>query len=112
MSKAIEDFNEDQRHVFDAIMHCVQRDGCASTEFPRVFFVDGPGSTGKTYLFNTLLKAVRSTDVGFALAVASSGTTALHLHGGRTLILCLKYLLKSAQLQCVESNLLLLKSSC
>ena len=65
-------------------MQCVERDGCNSTGFPRLFFVDGPGGTGKTYLFNTLLKAVRSGHDGFALAVASSGTAALLLAGGRT----------------------------
>ena len=80
----VTNFNSDQLEIYQAIMQCVERDGCNSTEFPRLFFVDGPGGKGKTYLFNTLLKAVRSGHDGFALAVASSGTAALLMAGGRT----------------------------
>ncbi|SAL98743.1 hypothetical protein [Absidia glauca] len=49
----------------------------------KLFFVDGPGGTGKTYLFNSLLQRVRQ-DGSIALAAASSGTAALLLNGGRT----------------------------
>lgn len=49
----------------------------------RVFFVDGPGGTGKTFLYNLLLAKVRS-EGEIALAVASSGIAALLLDGGRT----------------------------
>ncbi|GAN11433.1 ATP-dependent helicase RRM3-like [Mucor ambiguus] len=81
----IEAFNSDQRRVYDTIMHCIERDGCQSTNFARVFFVDGPGGTGKTFLFNAILNAAtRSGEDGFALAVASSGTAALLLEAGRT----------------------------
>ena len=65
-------------------MQCIERDGCELTDFPRIFFVDGPGGTSKTYLFNTFLKTVRSLSNGNALAVASSGTAALLLDGGGT----------------------------
>ena len=48
-----------------------------------MFFVDGPGGTGKTFLYSVLLAAVRSRgDV--ALAAASSGIAALLMEGGRT----------------------------
>ena len=46
-------------------------------------FVDGPGGTGKTYLFNSILEHVRRAG-HIALAVATSGTAALLLDGGRT----------------------------
>ena len=49
----------------------------------NMFFIDGPGGTGKTYLYNTLLSTVRRNG-DIALAVASSGIAALLLVGGRT----------------------------
>ena len=49
----------------------------------RLFFVDGPGGTGKTFLYKTLLATVRARG-DIALAVASSGIAALLLEGGRT----------------------------
>jgi len=65
--------------VFDAVTEAVHD----TSNAPKLFFVDGPGGTGKTYLFNALLTSTRrSGDI--ALAVASSGTAALLLDGGRT----------------------------
>ncbi len=49
---------------------------------PKVFFVDGPGGTGKIFLY-TLLAKVRSQNK-IALGLASSGIAALLLQGGRT----------------------------
>ena len=80
----VDSFNADQCQVYDSIMLCVERDGYESTNQARIFFVDGPGGTGKTYLFNAILNVTRSAQDGFALAVASSGTAALLLDGGRT----------------------------
>ncbi|KAK4511760.1 uncharacterized protein ATC70_007304 [Mucor velutinosus] len=48
-----------------------------------VFFIDGPGGTGKTFIINALLAAVRKQNQ-IAIAVASTGTAALLLKGGRT----------------------------
>jgi ATP-dependent DNA helicase PIF1 len=48
-----------------------------------MFFLDGPGGSGKTYLYNILLAKVRSQGK-IALAVASSGIAAMLLAGGRT----------------------------
>jgi uncharacterized radical SAM superfamily protein len=50
---------------------------------PGLFFIEGPGGTGKTFIENLLLANVRSQD-GVALAVASSGMAAILLKGGRT----------------------------
>ncbi|KAL3851390.1 hypothetical protein ACJIZ3_013272 [Penstemon smallii] len=47
------------------------------------FFVDGPGGTGKTFLYRALLAFVRSRN-NIALAVATSGVAASLLPGGRT----------------------------
>ena len=49
----------------------------------RAFFIDGPGGTGKTFLYNTMLAKVRSQGQ-IALAMNSSGIAALLLQGGRT----------------------------
>ena len=46
-------------------------------------FVDGPGGTGKTFLYNLILATIRK-DNDIAIAVASSGIASLLLPGGRT----------------------------
>ena len=48
------------------------------------FFLDAPGGTGKTFLFNAILEDTRA-DGKVALAVASSGIAALLLELGRTM---------------------------
>lgn len=80
-------FNLEQRRTFDRVMQATQLlgTGNASSNFDNVYFVDGPGGTGKTFLFNAILDAVRRTDE-IALAVASSGTAALLLKGEETAI--------------------------
>ncbi|KAG7952067.1 hypothetical protein I3843_12G040700 [Carya illinoinensis] len=47
------------------------------------FFIDGPGGTGKTFLYKALLAEIRSKDL-IAIATASSGVAASILPGGRT----------------------------
>ena len=49
----------------------------------NLFFIDGPGGTGKTFLYSAILNTVRSKGK-IALAVASSGIAALLLDNGRT----------------------------
>jgi hypothetical protein len=48
-----------------------------------LFFIDGPGGTGKTFVENLLLDWVRGHSE-IALAVASSGIASILLHHGRT----------------------------
>ena len=48
-----------------------------------VFFVDGPGGTGKTYLYKALLAKVRG-EGQIAVGTATSGVAASILAGGRT----------------------------
>jgi hypothetical protein len=69
--------NEDQRIILDAITSAVDNDS------GQLFFLDGPGGTGKTFVENLLLARVRSQGY-VALAVASSGISAILLDGGRT----------------------------
>jgi len=71
--------NEGQQSVFDKILGAVNN--AEATE--KLFFVDGPGGTGKSFLLEKVIAAVR-LDGKIALAVATSGIAALQLSGGRT----------------------------
>ena len=62
--------NADQRRAFDAIVAALQPLHRADR---RAFFVDGPGGTGKTFLYDILLAYVRG--IG-RIALAVGGTTA------------------------------------
>ncbi|XP_027082486.1 uncharacterized protein [Coffea arabica] len=69
--------NIGQRYAYDVILQEVFSFGNTS------FFVDGPGGTGKTFLYRSILATLRSQ--GFvAIVVASSGVAASILPGGRT----------------------------
>ncbi|CAH9053130.1 unnamed protein product [Cuscuta epithymum] len=74
---AIEKLNVAQKEAFDVIMSRVY------SNKGGVFFVDGPGGTGKTFLYRCLLSKVRSNH-DIALATATSGVAASLLPGGRT----------------------------
>lgn len=73
--------NADQRAAFDTVVDALSRR--PSREEGRCFFIDGPGGSGKTHLYNTLLRHARRQDLS-AISVASTGAAALLLHGGRT----------------------------
>nr|XP_040249315.1 uncharacterized protein LOC120966826 [Aegilops tauschii subsp. strangulata] len=67
----------EQRAAYDEILAAVERgDG-------GVFFVDGPGGTGKTFLYRAMLAKVRS-DGNIGIATATSGVAASIMPGGRT----------------------------
>nr|XP_027088669.1 uncharacterized protein LOC113710019 [Coffea arabica] len=69
--------NIGQRYAYDVILQEVFSSRNTS------FFVDGPGGTGKTFLYRSILATLRSQ--GFiAIVVASSGVAASILPRGRT----------------------------
>jgi len=68
---------EEQKYAFDTIMECVNH------KTSKVFFLNGYGGTGKTYVWKALSAAVRSRGQ-IVLNVASSGIASLLLPGGRT----------------------------
>lgn len=70
------ELNDSQWEVIERILESVNGE-------PKVFFLQGAGGTGKTFVENYLLAKVR-LDGKFALAVASSGIAALLLQGSRT----------------------------
>ncbi|KAL6592973.1 hypothetical protein ACP70R_049269 [Stipagrostis hirtigluma subsp. patula] len=69
--------NEEQRTAYDEIMAAVD------TGKGGLFFLDGPGGTGKTYLYRALLATIRSQNK-IAVATATSGVAASIMPGGRT----------------------------
>ncbi|KAF7826887.1 putative PIF1 DNA helicase/replication protein A1-like protein [Senna tora] len=68
---------DEQRPIYDTIMSVVN-DGR-----PGIFFVNGFGGSGKTYIWNTITSAIRSKGKIF-LVVASSGIASQLIPGGRT----------------------------
>uniref|UniRef100_A0A0A9DUN1 ATP-dependent DNA helicase n=1 Tax=Arundo donax TaxID=35708 RepID=A0A0A9DUN1_ARUDO len=69
--------NFEQRAAYDEILSAVD------SNKGGVFFVDGPGGTGKTYLYRALLATVRKQNK-IAVATATSGVAASIMPGGRT----------------------------
>lgn len=72
-----ESLNSEQLAGFNDIMDHV------TNQKSQIFFVDGPGGTGKTYLYKALLAKVRSMGL-IAIATATSGIAASIMPGGRT----------------------------
>ena len=69
--------NDQQKQVLDSVTSALAiGDG-------GLFFLDGPGGTGKTFVESLLLAHVRAQGQ-VALAVASSGIASILLEGGRT----------------------------
>ncbi|KAL0348077.1 UNVERIFIED_CONTAM: hypothetical protein Sangu_1035500 [Sesamum angustifolium] len=74
---AVSKVNPGQLHVFNIIKNVIMRKQSAA------FFIDGPGGTGKTFLYRVLLASFRN--VGFIMVVtATSGIAAIQLLSGRT----------------------------
>jgi PIF1-like helicase len=69
--------NIQQKHILNVVTAAVDS-GAGG-----LFFIDGPGGSGKTFVENLLLSYVRSTG-GIALSVASSGIASILRDGGRT----------------------------
>jgi hypothetical protein len=69
--------NTEQYDIYNTVIQAVDQN------LSECFFIDGPGGTGKTFLYNTILAKVRSHGE-IALPVASSGIAALLIDGGRT----------------------------
>ncbi|XP_027181780.1 uncharacterized protein LOC113780164 [Coffea eugenioides] len=58
--------NHAQKHAFDRIIEKV------NANLPAAFFIDGPGGTGKSFLYKALLLTVRSRgDIALATATSS-----------------------------------------
>jgi hypothetical protein len=75
----ISSLNEEQMVAFEAIINAANNENLPH----RCFFLDGPGGSGKTYMYKTLLKTIRG-EGNLVLPVASTGIAANLLEGGRT----------------------------
>ncbi|XP_002464128.2 ATP-dependent DNA helicase PIF2 [Sorghum bicolor] len=73
----LDTLNEEQWATYDEIMSSVD------TKHGGLFFVDGPGGTGKTYLYKALLATIRSQKK-IVVATTTSGVAASIMPGGRT----------------------------
>ncbi|ONM31912.1 PIF1-like helicase [Zea mays] len=69
--------NEEQRVAFDTIMSVID------TDHGGLFFVNGHGGTGKTYLYRVILMTLRSRDK-IVVATSTSGVVDSIMPGGRT----------------------------
>ncbi|KAL4568181.1 hypothetical protein LXL04_023788 [Taraxacum kok-saghyz] len=75
--RAKDSLNSDQRVAHDEIMRHVD------CNLSGVFLIDGPGGTGKMFLYKALLAEIRSRGL-IALVTASFGAAAKNMPGGRT----------------------------
>ena len=66
-----------QAEAFDTIVHAIDNNEGA------IFFVDGPGDSGKSFLFEAILHYVRGLNE-IAVACAWNGLAVALLPGGRT----------------------------
>jgi hypothetical protein len=69
--------NEEQRNAFDKIMASV------NDSLGKIFFLNGPGGTGKTFVYKTACHRAWSQGI-IVLCSASSGIAALLMPGGHT----------------------------
>ncbi|OMO88819.1 DNA helicase PIF1, ATP-dependent [Corchorus capsularis] len=67
----------EQKRIYDEVLNSVLGNE------PKLFFVYGYGGTGKTYLWNTIIAALRCRSM-IVIVVASSGIASLLLPGERT----------------------------
>ncbi|KAL0295330.1 UNVERIFIED_CONTAM: hypothetical protein Scaly_3106200 [Sesamum calycinum] len=69
--------NLEQHKAFSMIIDVIQKGKSG------IFFIDGPGGTGKTFFYRALLAHLRSKKL-MAIATATSGVAAAIMPGGRT----------------------------
>ena len=82
LKERVELFTDEQKDVFDTVLEAVRE------EKPLAMFIDARGGTGKTFVLNTILAAVRCIEPekggSVALATGTTGIAANLLHLGRT----------------------------
>ncbi|GMG20868.1 unnamed protein product [Ambrosiozyma monospora] len=79
----LETLNPEQRTAFDTIVNMVMSHDPAAEPEPRLHFLNGPGGTGKTYVYQKIFDHLRAQRK-VVMCVASSGCAALLLPKGST----------------------------
>jgi hypothetical protein len=79
-AQLIPTLNDKQTEAFNKIVAAVDNEN----EQERYFFLDGPGGSGKTYLYTTLMSFLRGRS-NTVLPFATTGIAATLLAGGRTI---------------------------
>ena len=74
-----ESLNNAQRSAYEKIINSVQNENIEE----KYFFLDGPGGTGKTYLYNAIISRLKYEKIPF-ITVASTGIAATLLKDGTT----------------------------
>lgn len=69
--------NSEQKNIFD---HIIEACYSNNNNHQKLFFVDAPGGTGKTFSANDILLYIRARH-DIAIATASSGIAAILLKG-------------------------------
>ena len=72
--------NQQQSEAYDRIVAALT----AEDDQPKCFFLDGPGGSGKTYLYDVLIHKVKGMHQ-IVLPTATTGVAANLLKGGRTM---------------------------
>ncbi|OWZ03971.1 LOW QUALITY PROTEIN: Helitron helicase [Phytophthora megakarya] len=93
--------NENQKEVFDQVIEAVNH----PVDGQKLFFVDGPGGTSKSFLLEQMLAQVR-LQKKMAIAVASSGIAATLLTGGHTTHSTFRITLKLSEFSTQKAELI------
>ncbi|XP_011678644.2 ATP-dependent DNA helicase PIF1-like [Strongylocentrotus purpuratus] len=76
--------NEEQEHVINTILQCQQTISQGMNPPTTAFFIDGPGGTGKTTMYNRLIATFHKKNLKVS-ATAYTGIAATLLHKGQTI---------------------------
>ena len=76
--------NNDQRNVAQQVFNSIDLEEIEPEPQPRIFFLDGPAGSGKTYLYKYLVKELTSQNKTFITA-AWTGIAATLLEKGQTI---------------------------
>jgi hypothetical protein len=77
--ESVSALNDDQWHVYKHVMHAVNNGNILS----KLFLLNGPGRTGKSFLLDKILTTV-CLDGKIALAMPLNGIAVVLLMGGRS----------------------------
>ena len=75
--------NPAQQHAFDTIMAAIEQQHAGIKPAKHCFFLNGPGGTGKTFVYLRVLDACRELGA-LTIASASTGIASMNFQSGAT----------------------------